>query len=159
MRSLRSVVALVLTQLAIGASLTVAVPPSGAVASIAIAPAAITADCSIDVSAALNAWIASVPDNSTLSFAPDGCYRIDRTLIVSKRTGLTFEGNNATFRQVTDGTDINHPRQARTRAGWLFLLSAQLTVRNLTMRRPTLDDVFLELTGGHLGESDDEDAA
>jgi ABC-2 type transport system ATP-binding protein len=28
-----------------------------------------------------------------------------------------------------------------------------VTVRNLTMRRPTLDDVFIELTGTHLGES------
>jgi ABC-2 type transport system ATP-binding protein len=28
-----------------------------------------------------------------------------------------------------------------------------VTVRNLTMRRPTLDDVFIELTGTHLGEN------
>jgi hypothetical protein len=34
-------------------------------------------------------------------------------------------------------------------------------VRELTLRTPTLDDVFLELTGGHILERDEqeEDAA
>jgi len=34
-----------------------------------------------------------------------------------------------------------------------------VTVRNLTMRRPTLDDVFIELTGTHLGESSEAEAS
>ena len=29
-----------------------------------------------------------------------------------------------------------------------------VTVTNLSLRTPTLDDVFLELTGGHLQEED-----
>jgi len=32
-------------------------------------------------------------------------------------------------------------------------------VRNLTMRRPSLDDVFLELTGGHLRDGVEQEAA
>jgi hypothetical protein len=28
-----------------------------------------------------------------------------------------------------------------------------VTVRSLTMRTPTLDDVFLQLTGGHIEEA------
>jgi ABC-2 type transport system ATP-binding protein len=33
-----------------------------------------------------------------------------------------------------------------------------VAVRNLTMRRPTLDDVFIELTGTHLGEGSEVEA-
>jgi hypothetical protein len=36
-----------------------------------------------------------------------------------------------------------------------------VTVRTLTMRRPTLDDVYLRITGGHLradGDSPDEES-
>jgi len=40
----------------------------------------------------------------------------------------------------------------------LALNACAVTVRNLTMRRPTLDDVFLELTGAHLGETDEKEA-
>jgi ABC-2 type transport system ATP-binding protein len=36
--------------------------------------------------------------------------------------------------------------------------SCGVPVRNLTMRRPSLDDVFLELTGAHFREGDDADA-
>ena len=32
---------------------------------------------------------------------------------------------------------------------------ADVSVAELTLRRPTLDDVFLELTGGHLADTDD----
>ena len=38
------------------------------------------------------------------------------------------------------------------------LESCGVTVRTLTMRTPTLDDVFLELTGGHLVPGDPEES-
>jgi ABC-2 type transport system ATP-binding protein len=34
------------------------------------------------------------------------------------------------------------------------LSEAGIKVRNLTLRTPTLDDVFLQLTGGHIQESE-----
>jgi ABC-2 type transport system ATP-binding protein len=37
------------------------------------------------------------------------------------------------------------------------LQQAGIVVRSLTLRTPTLDDVFLELTGGHLQGADDEE--
>ncbi|MEP6623133.1 MAG: right-handed parallel beta-helix repeat-containing protein [Acidimicrobiia bacterium] len=106
--------------------------PSGAAVVVNDAPASIASDCSHDVTAELMAWIASVPDTSTLNFAADGCYRVDGTIVVSQRNGLTFEGNNATFRQVTDGSEIVNPKFVRTRNVWTFGRSTNLVVRNLT---------------------------
>ena len=74
--------------------------PVGAATTVAAVPASIPSDCSRDVSAELLAWIASVPDGSTLRFAANGCYRVDRTLTIQYRNGLTFEGNGATFPRV-----------------------------------------------------------
>ncbi len=118
--------ALVLGVTALGAS------TSGAAAVVNEAPASIAVDCSHDVTAELMAWIASVPDDSTLSFAANGCYRVDGTIVVTQRNGLTFDGNNATFRQVTDGSEIVNPKFVRTRNVWTFGLSTNLVVRNLT---------------------------
>ena len=121
----------VFTSLAIATGAIGAIPAGAAVTS-AIVPTSIAADCSRDVTAALNAWIASVPDNSTLAFTANGCFRVDGTLIIHRRSGLTFQGNNATFRQVTDGTELVKPKLIRTRNVWSFEASAHLVVRNLT---------------------------
>jgi hypothetical protein len=58
-------------------------------------PASIPANCSRDVTAALNRWIASVPDDSTLEFPPKACYEIEGTLFVNNRHRLLFNGNGA----------------------------------------------------------------
>jgi len=60
-------------------------------------PTSIASDCSQDVTAALLSWIASVPDNSTIQFGSNKCYRIDGTLELTGRNGLTFEGNGSKF--------------------------------------------------------------
>jgi len=39
------------------------------------------------------------------------------------------------------------------------LASSKLTVRDLTLRTPTLDDVFLELTGTHIERNATEEAS
>ncbi|MBK5288025.1 MAG: hypothetical protein JJE46_06110, partial [Acidimicrobiia bacterium] len=97
------------------------------------APTSIAADCSRDVTAELNAWIAITPDNTTLAFAPNGCYRVDGTLLVVDRTGLVFEGNHATFRAVTDGSELVNPTKVRMRAMWQFGGGSHLTVRDLVV--------------------------
>ena len=60
-------------------------------------PRSIPSDCSRDVTPAMNAWIASVPDNSSLVLPSGACYRIDGTLQIMNRTGLTISGNGTTF--------------------------------------------------------------
>jgi hypothetical protein len=99
----------------------------------ATVPASIPADCSRDVSAELTAWIASVPDGSTLQFAPGGCYRADRTIAIQYRNDLTFEGNGSTFRAVTSGRELP-ARQARNRSMFSFWQGTNLTIRNTIVR-------------------------
>ena len=129
MRSRRSVTFGAVLALALTGVVAVGASPAGAVE---IAPAAIPADCSRDVTPDLMTWFASVPDNSVLSFATNGCYRVDGTLVVAHRSGLTFEGNNATFKQVTDGSELVNYKKVRTRNVWTFGTSTNLVVRNLT---------------------------
>ncbi len=65
-------------------------------------PPEIASDCSADVTQALLAWIASVPDHSTLLFRQGGCYRVDGSLRIEDRAGLVFEGNGATFKALAE---------------------------------------------------------
>jgi hypothetical protein len=60
-------------------------------------PPGIPSNCSRDVTAALSAWIQTVPDNSTVMFPMNGCYRIDGTLKIVNRTGLVLAGNDTTL--------------------------------------------------------------
>jgi len=89
-------------------------------------PSSIAANCSVDVTGDLLAWIATVPNNATLVFPAGGCYRIDASLRIQDRWGLTFEGNGTTFRAVAEGD------QAR-RHFW-FWGGGNLVLRNLIVR-------------------------
>jgi hypothetical protein len=89
-------------------------------------PASIAADCSVDVTAALHAWIASVPDSSTLVFGKDACYNIDGGLAIPDRHGLTFDGNGSTFKLVTRGTS--------NRSNWTIQGGSDINLRNMTAR-------------------------
>jgi hypothetical protein len=116
----------------VGAAVGV-VTPAGAATTVATVPASIASDCSRDVSAALVAWIASVPDHSTLEFTPQGCYRVDRTLTIRNRNGLVLEGNGATFRAFTSGRELP-PTEARTRSMFSFWKGSNLTLRDVIVR-------------------------
>jgi hypothetical protein len=89
-------------------------------------PATIASDCSVDVTQALRVWIASVPNNSTLKFGTNACYRIDGGLVINDRVGLTFEGNGSTFQVFTQG----HGQ----RANWIVRGGSNLTLRNMIAR-------------------------
>lgn len=80
----------------------------------------------MDVTRKLLAWIASVPDGSTLVFGRKACYRIDRTLRIAGRNDLRFEGNRATFRAVA--------RAGHTRHHWWIVGGRDVTLRNMTIR-------------------------
>jgi hypothetical protein len=88
-------------------------------------PTSIAGDCSLDVTSALQSWIGSVPNGSTLSFGTNACYRIERTLHVSSRTGLDFEGNGSTFESFNAPTDA--------RPVWQAWQSSALIFRNMNV--------------------------
>lgn len=62
------------------------------------APGSIDATGVTDVSAALNAWVASVRDGSIVSFPAGATYRLTQGLQLANRHNLVFEGNGATFK-------------------------------------------------------------
>ena len=96
-------------------------------------PNSVAHDCSKDTTAKINAWIASVPNHSTLTFVPNGCYRVDGKIQVQYRSGLTIDGKNATFRAYTSGRELP-PTQARSRSMWNFWRGDNLTARNIVVR-------------------------
>lgn len=146
-RRLRRVAAAAALALAFGA-----VPASGATASqrpVAQAPGSIPADCSVDVTRQLNVWIASVPDQSTLSFPKDGCFRIEKTVKIKNRHGLTLEGNGSTFRAFTDGT--GYVADVQTRNHFYLWGGGDLVVRNLTVQGVNTDHRYHEKYAGQRG--------
>src|SRR5262245_9141806 len=86
-------------------------------------PPSIAADCSVDVSATLSTWIASMPNGSTLSFG-SGCYRIEGTLELSDRSGLVLDGG--VFRSLNSPTDH--------RAIWRVTNSSGIVFRNMLIQ-------------------------
>ena len=76
-----------------------------------------------DVSDQMAAFIASVPNGSTISLVTNGRYRMEKTLLIDHRRDLTIEGNGATFLLTTPG-DTN-------RSNVRLHYSSGITVRNL----------------------------
>ena len=84
---------------------TPSIGPSPTASSGTSVPASIDATGATDVSAALNTWIASVPDGSTVLFKAGGTYRLSQGIQIAGRHNLTFEGNGATLRTTGSGSD------------------------------------------------------
>lgn len=61
-------------------------------------PATIDASGATDVSPALNAFVATVPDGSVIAFASSAVYRLDKGIQFANRHNLVFAGNGATLR-------------------------------------------------------------
>lgn len=109
-------------------------PVAAGAATVATVPAAIPTDCSRDVTADLQAFIDATPDGSTLEFTAGACYRVDGTLVVQRRHDLVLHGNGATFKQVTDGTELVNAKTIRMRNMWSFGYSDGVTVTDLIIR-------------------------
>lgn len=72
-------------------------------------PTSIPADGSSDATAALQAFINSVPDGSTIQFASGGVYRTEGPLFIEDRADLTLDGNGATLQAFTNGSAYTPP--------------------------------------------------
>jgi hypothetical protein len=89
-------------------------------------PKTIRSDCSIPVEDKLMAWLATVPDGSTVRFGKGRCYGQDGTITLTGRSGLVIDGQGSEFRALTPG--------GSHRANWRFVGGGNLTVRNLAVR-------------------------
>jgi len=86
-------------------------------------PSSVPSGCSTDATSQILSWIASVPNNSTLLFGANACYRIEGTLELRNRN-LTFDGNGSTFKS------LNAP--SGQRALWRAVDST-VVFRNMTI--------------------------
>jgi len=117
----------------LGTLLPLGAVTAGAVTAVPNVPATIAANCSRDVSAELQAFIDAAPDGSTLAFAPNACYRVDGTLRIRHRNHLVLEGNHATFKAFTDGSELGNARAIRSRTMFGLFQGTDITMRNLVV--------------------------
>lgn len=74
----------------------------------------------------ISAWLATVPDNSTVQFGRGRCYGQDGTITLGGRTGLVIDGQGSEFRALTPG--------GSHRANWRFVGGRNLSVQNVAVR-------------------------
>ena len=89
-------------------------------------PKSIPSNCSTAVEGKVMAWLATVPDGSTVQFGAGRCYGQDGTITLTDRSDLVIDGQGSEFRALTPGT--SH------RANWRFVRGDDLTVRNMAVR-------------------------
>jgi hypothetical protein len=88
-------------------------------------------DCSVDVTAAFNSWLATVPDNSVIDLV-GGCYLSQGTIDVRNRNGLTFDGHGATIKATVTLAVYSN------RAQLAFWLGSNHVVQDLTLQGSNL---------------------
>jgi hypothetical protein len=89
-------------------------------------PKKIPDNCSAPVEDRIMAWLATVPDGSTVQFGPGGCYGQDGTITLTGRSGLVIDGQGSEFRALTPG--------GSHRANWRVVNGGGLTLRNMAVR-------------------------
>jgi hypothetical protein len=89
-------------------------------------PTKIPDNCSVPVEAKIMAWLATVPDGSTVQFGPGRCYGQDGTITLTGRSGLVIDGQGSEFRALTPG--------GSHRANWRLVNGGSLTLRNMAVR-------------------------
>jgi hypothetical protein len=89
-------------------------------------PKKIPDDCSAPVEDKIMAWLATVPDGSTVQFEPGRCYGQDGTITLANRSGLVIDGQGSEFRALTPG--------GSHRANWRLTRGGSLTLLNMAVR-------------------------
>jgi hypothetical protein len=92
-------------------------------------PTTIAADCSVDVSASLQAWLSTLTPGILVRPAAGACYRIDRGVTLRFPVGLTIDGG--TFRNTT--TQNSFTGQGLGRATFNVLGGSAVTFEDLTI--------------------------
>jgi hypothetical protein len=92
----------------------------------------------VDVTRPLLDFIASVPDGATIQLPAGARYRVEGSLLIEDRSGLTIEGNGAVLFASTDGGHLTPPNELkhkwpRKRAHLIFHGGSDIVLRNLTI--------------------------
>ncbi|MGB9376925.1 MAG: hypothetical protein WCB04_05345 [Mycobacteriales bacterium] len=96
-------------------------------------PSSIAADCSRDTTGELNAFIASVPDQSTIQFPQSGCYKGAATIVVKDHRNLVIDGGGSTFTITSQGnTKPVGPGGGKNGGNWMLLRGDTVTLRKMT---------------------------
>ncbi|MEO8692715.1 MAG: right-handed parallel beta-helix repeat-containing protein [Acidimicrobiales bacterium] len=106
-------------------SILIGLAPRADASLLEVAPTTIDATGSTDVTEKLQAFIDRTPDGSTISFPAGARYRVDGSLLIEARKGLTFEGNGAEFFATTEGD--------RERRHWWIRNSDGITIRDVVI--------------------------
>ena len=104
------------------------------------APATLDATGTTDVTDGMREFLASIPDRAVVQFPRGARYRVEGTLELDDRYGLTFEGNGATFFATLPG--------GPERSHWLLSGGAKLVFRDLIVRGAKPTDVSVEAVDG-----------
>ena len=109
-------------------------------ASVHQAPATIDRTGTQDVTAALVAFIKSVPNGSTITFPAGSRYRIENIVLIDHRNNLVIDGAGAVFFATTNGSGVPKTGPGAVQLYWprhrnQFLVydSSSVTLRNLTI--------------------------
>ena len=97
-------------------------------------PKTIRSDCSVAVDGKIMAWLATVPDGSTVQFGAGRCYGQDGTITLTGRNGLVIDGQGSEFRALTLG--------GSHRANWQFIGGSNLALRNIAVRGSNPQGVY-----------------
>lgn len=105
-------------------------------------PSTIDSTGAQDVTTSLNSFLSGLANNTTVNFAVNGRYRIEGTLLLSQKSGITINGNGSTFFATTNGSAVEpspcdpktqgytfcYPNRARMQ--WDFESDVNLLVEN-----------------------------
>lgn len=100
---------------------------------------AIDATGTSDVTEELNAYLAGIPDGSTVTFPAGAVYRAEGIVLLIEKTNLTIEGNGALIFARTDGSGAPPPNGfargwPRSRSHVEIVRGSGIVIRNLQVK-------------------------
>ena len=97
-------------------------------------PGSIDPTGSTDVSAALNAFVAGVPNGSIIQFPTNAVYRMTAGIGIGARNNLIFEGNGSTIRTYGAGTDQTTSDFLLGWAGYWTGIASHITIHDFVLQ-------------------------
>lgn len=110
-------------------SLALQVTPAAAypvTQSTTVVPASIAADCSRPIEQELNAFLATVPNNTTIKFPAGACYAQANRIELRDKSNVIVDGQGATFRSSAENTGTR-----AANPNWMLLRGREILIKNM----------------------------